>query len=98
MAVRLTWNPKKAKVPKEGHSSSDGLKKGAFKGDVEVEVDLDSYFGCLKGVSIPVQVLLNDIEAVIPDFGSSETASPAKQRVFSREPLGQECAFTWTAQ
>ena len=33
--------------------------------DVEVEVDLDRYLGCLKGVSKSVQVLLNDIEAVM---------------------------------
>ena len=32
--------------------------------DVEVDVGIDSYFGRLKGVSKPVQVLLNCIGAV----------------------------------
>ena len=33
--------------------------------DVEVDVDIDAYFGCLKGVSKSVQVPLNGIEAVV---------------------------------
>ena len=33
--------------------------------DVEVDVDIDRYVGCLKGVSKSVQLLSNGIEAVI---------------------------------
>ena len=32
--------------------------------DVEVDVDIDRYFGCLKGVSKSVQVLLISIGAL----------------------------------
>ena len=41
--------------------------KGSFKGDidVEVEVDIDTYFGSLKEVSKSMQVLLSGIEAVM---------------------------------
>ena len=33
--------------------------------DVEVDANIDSYFGCLKRASTSVQVLLNGIEAVM---------------------------------
>ena len=33
--------------------------------DVEVNVEIDSYFGCLKGVSKSVQVVFTVIEAVL---------------------------------
>ena len=33
--------------------------------DVEVDVDIDRHFGCLKEVSKSVQVLLNGLEAVL---------------------------------
>ena len=39
--------------------------KGPLKGDVEVDVDTDSYVGCLKGVSKSVQILFSGIEAVV---------------------------------
>ena len=41
--------------------------KSSFKGDidVEVDVDIDRYFGCFKGVSTSVQVLFNGIEEVL---------------------------------
>ena len=43
--------------------------KGSFQGnidvDVLVDVDIDRYFGCLKGVSKSVQVPFNGIEAVL---------------------------------
>ena len=32
--------------------------------NVEVDVNIDSYFGCLKGLSKSVQVQLNGIETV----------------------------------
>ena len=32
---------------------------------VKVDVDIDSYFGCLKGLSKSVQVLLTGIKAVM---------------------------------
>ena len=33
--------------------------------DVEVDVDINRYFGCLKGVSKPAQVLFNVLQAVM---------------------------------
>ena len=33
--------------------------------EVEADVDMDSYFGCLKGASKSVQVPLNGMEAVM---------------------------------
>ena len=44
--------------------------KGSFHGDidVEVDVDIDGYFGCLRKVSKSLQVLLNCIEAVLVRF------------------------------
>ena len=42
-----------------------GLLWREIKVDVEVDVDTDNYFGCFKGVSKPVQVLLNAMETVM---------------------------------
>ena len=44
-----------------------GSSKGGIDVDVDVrvDVDIDSCFGCVKGISKSVQVLLNDIEAVM---------------------------------
>ena len=39
--------------------------KSSFKGHIDVDVNIDRYFGCLKGVSGSVQVLFHGIEAVM---------------------------------
>ena len=43
----------------------EGLLKGDMDINVEVDVEIGRYFGCLKAGSKSVQVLLNGIEAVM---------------------------------
>ena len=51
---------------------SRGYRLGSFDGiyryrcrDIEVDADIDRYFGCLRGLLKSVQVLLNGVEAVV---------------------------------
>ena len=45
--------------------------------DVEVEVDVDSYFGCLQGVPKSAEVLFPWYRSILgTDFDNSEIASP----------------------
>ena len=54
--------------------------RGPFKEDIavdiEVDVDIDRYFGCLQVVSKPVQARLYGIEAIGTDFDNWKLASP----------------------
>ena len=43
------------------------MDRALFKGDIDIDIDkeIDSYFGCLEQASQSVQVLLNRIRAVL---------------------------------
>ena len=65
----LGWNERRgaSRVEIQGSFKGDIEKDIDVDVDVEVDVDagIDRYFGCLKGLSKPVQVLLNCLEAVM---------------------------------